>query len=587
MPTGKVKINGVWYTIGGMSEVDKKTIDDAMADNLSAAKAYADGMEAATRLLISTMRSDLSNAQVSMDAYFSDNIVYDAEMTQLNRYLSTLSIDKDLIDKRYDIIYNNQYLSDGASGTPKTDLRNAKTDFDSKYTALINIINSVITDTIVDLVETSQVDNAFVAINQSLNGLDLDFETAIQALAAVYIDHANMGTPIAGLIGSLTDTVEIHTSQITQSATEISQKVSSTTYNNEKTMENWYNFVKSSNPNIIGDLENMLPPEGYSWELRTLPDGAQGRVLYKKHTAGQLIDNGVWVMPEIPVDPKKPYLMEVWIHYADTNSSVYFGREEYMGVDETDPDNGTVGKVVSIMNDDGSAYLVENAIATADQVGTWVKHYAVIPPYDAGDPDSHLTVQSSYTPDFDYKFWDEDSIFLKPKLYLTYNVGNPNIDSEMYVWGMGLYEIGSKINLYKEVEGLNVNVTKQWSEIKQNAHEITLRVTTETFETTMQGFDNRLVDVEGNVPYRVTIKSSNGNFLRNGLGNTTLSAHVWYGVTEVTDLIDDVQVTWRRISDDTVADATWNTTHGNMGKSIPISGDDVDGQAVFEVDITF
>jgi hypothetical protein len=582
MPTGKVKINGVWYTIGGMSEADQTTIDQKMADNLSAAKAYADGLEATTNLLISTMRSDLSNAQVSMDAYFADNIVYDSEMTQLNRYLTTLSTDKAGVDKRYDIIYNNQYLSDNPSGTPKTDLRNAKTDFDAKYTALINTINSVITDTIVDLAEKSQVDNAFIAINQSLNGLGLDFDTAIDALAAVYVDHANMGTPIPGLIGSIGDTVEIHTSQITQTATEITQKVSTTVYNNQKTMDNWYNFVKSNNPNIIGDLESITPPEGYSWELQSLPDGTQGRVLYKKHTGGQLIDNSEWVMPEIKVDPKKPYLMEIWIHYADTNSAIYFGREEYTGV--TDADTGEV--TVSIMNDDGGAYVVENAISTSDQVGTWVKHYAVIPPHDAGDEGSHLTVQSSYTPDFDYKFWDVNTAFIKPKIYLTYNVGNPAINSEMYAWGMGLYEIGSKINLYKEVEGLNINMTKAWSEIDQNATAITLRVTTETYEADMQNLGLRITNVEGNVPYRVTIKSSNGSYFKNGQGTTTLSAHIWFGVTEITDTVDDAQVTWKRISDDTVADQTWNTTHGNTGKSIVVTSDDIDRQAVFECDIS-
>jgi hypothetical protein len=586
MPTGKVKINGVWYTIGGLSEVDKQTIDQQMSDNLDASKAYADGLEATTSLIISAMRTDLSNAQVSMDNYFADNIVYDSEMTQLNKYLTTLDLDKANLDKRYDIIYNNQYLADSVTDTPKTDLKNAKTDFDAKYTSLIGIINDAVLDTIVDLVEKSRVDNAFVSIQQSLNGLDLDFQTAIDALSDVYVQNANLGTPIPGLIGSLSDTVERHTSTITQTATQISQKVSTETYNNEQTQLVWYNFVKSNNPNIIGDLESLTPPDSYSWILQPLPDGTQGRVLYKKHIGGQLIDNTEWVIPEIKVDPKKPYLIEVWVHYSDTNSAIYFGRDEYTGITDTSGGETNGAITLGVQNDDGSAYLVEDVIATSAQIGTWIKHYAVIPPYDAGSADSHLTVQSGYTPDYDYKFWNENTAFIKPKIYLTYNVTNPSLDSEMYVWGMGLYEIGSKINLYKEIENLNVNMTNQWSEIQQNSNEITLRVTTATYNSDMQNVNDRLNNIGANVPYRVVINSSNGSYFKNGQGDTYLSAQIWFGTVDVTDTTDDSQVTWKRISSDPVADETWNTTHGTTGKTIHVTSTDINRQAVFEVDVT-
>jgi hypothetical protein len=587
MPTGKVKINGVWYTIGGMSQVDKQTIDQQMSDNLSAAKAYADGLDATTNLIVATMRSDLSNAQTSMDGYFTDNIVYDSEMAQLNKWLTTLSLDKTNLDKRYDVIYNNQYLADSGSSTPKTDLYNSKADFDSKYTSLISTINTVIVDTKVDLVEKSQVDTAYTNINQSLDALDLDFQTAIDALANVYTQQANLGTPIAGLIGSLSDTVERHTSTITQTATQITQKVDSVTYNNQKTMDTWYNFVKSNNPNMIGDLESIVPPSPYSWSLGTLPDGTQGRVLDKKHTGGNLIDNTQWIMPEVQVDPKKAYLIETWIYYFDANSASYFGRDEYTGVTS----NGTVS--LGSINDDGSAFTVDNVVATSDMVGKWVKHYSVIAPYDAGSDNSHLTTQSSYTPDYDYKFWNENTAFIKPKIYLTYNVNNPALDSEMYAWGLGLYEIGSKINLYKEIENLNQNMTSVQSSITQQANEITLRVTTTQYSSDMQYMNqqindtkNQLNTVAQQVPFYLQILSSNGSVFKNGQVSTTLTAKVYNGTSDVTDTIDASKFTWTRISSDSSGDASWNSAHSSGTKSITITPSDVNIRAVFQCEIT-
>lgn len=224
----------------------------------------------------------------------------------------------------------------------------------------------------------------------------------------------------------------VHTDQIIE-------RVKIEDFENNNASANWYLQVKSSSPNMIGDIETMNPPAPYEWTLTTLPDGSQGRALKRVHVGGSPINNVGWDMPVVEVNPKKAYLLEFYVKPLDSNSRYYYGREEMTA-------SGTP-------NDQGNGpYIVSGRLPDATDLGKWKKHYALIPPHDAGAENSHTTAQSVYTPDQEYKFWNKDSVKIQVKVYLGFGVIDASKNSESYAWGFGLYEVGSVGNLFQSAK---------------------------------------------------------------------------------------------------------------------------------------
>jgi len=80
----------------------------------------------------------------------------------------------------------------------------------------------------------------------------------------------------------------------------------------------------------------------------------------------------------------------------------------------------------------------------------------------------------------------------------------------------------------------------------------------------------------------VQIFSSNGNVFRNGQCYTTMTATVFRGEEDITEEVDASKFNWERISGDSVADESWNTSSKAVGrKSIELTPEDVFGRSVF------
>lgn len=86
-------------------------------------------------------------------------------------------------------------------------------------------------------------------------------------------------------------------------------------------------------------------------------------------------------------------------------------------------------------------------------------------------------------------------------------------------------------------------------------------------------------------PYKVDIISTNGNVFRNGEISTTLQVKIYLGTEDTTDSIPNDKIIWKRTSDDTTGDITWNTAHASGGKSIAITKDDVKLKATFTCEV--
>lgn len=93
-------------------------------------------------------------------------------------------------------------------------------------------------------------------------------------------------------------------------------------------------------------------------------------------------------------------------------------------------------------------------------------------------------------------------------------------------------------------------------------------------------------DIANNIPYKVEITSTNGNAFRNDNIDTTLIAKVYKGQEDITDTIPQGAFTWKRKSDNVSGDNIWNLIYANFHSNIiTITGDDVDGRAVFFCDV--
>ena len=71
------------------------------------------------------------------------------------------------------------------------------------------------------------------------------------------------------------------------------------------------------------------------------------------------------------------------------------------------------------------------------------------------------------------------------------------------------------------------------------------------------------------------------NIFKNGAISTTLTVKVWSGDEEITDLFDDNDFRWTRVSDDAQSDSAWNAAHFGGAKQIVITQNDVWRRATF------
>lgn len=89
---------------------------------------------------------------------------------------------------------------------------------------------------------------------------------------------------------------------------------------------------------------------------------------------------------------------------------------------------------------------------------------------------------------------------------------------------------------------------------------------------------------DGEPSYTVYVESKHGTTFRNGIISTTLSARVYRGGEEITDLIPEGNFSWKRTSLNVESDAIWNSAP-HYGKEIEITEDDVWCKAVFDCEV--
>lgn len=132
-------------------------------------------------------------------------------------------------------------------------------------------------------------------------------------------------------------------------------------------------------------------------------------------------------------------------------------------------------------------------------------------------------------------------------------------------------------DLTEELTNIINNVVATASTANDNASEAYSRAKDVEDRANSGEFDGA-DGADGESAFTVIIDSSAGNIFKNQGINTTLTAHAYYGTTEVTDNVS--KWTWEKHKEDGTIDSTWSRLSTN---EITISATDVQNRAVFYV----
>lgn len=136
---------------------------------------------------------DVSDALGGLDSAvkkaFGDNIVNSSEAMAIQSNIQILDNEKADIDKEYTIIYGNTKLT----GTPKTNLYNAKNEYNTAHASLKSTINSATADRQITDSERNSVNNAFATYRTKLANYKQRVQEALDAIGNKRVDDIQLG----------------------------------------------------------------------------------------------------------------------------------------------------------------------------------------------------------------------------------------------------------------------------------------------------------------------------------------------------------------------------------------------------------
>ena len=107
--------------------------------------------------------------------------------------------------------------------------------------------------------------------------------------------------------------------------------------------------------------------------------------------------------------------------------------------------------------------------------------------------------------------------------------------------------------------------------------------TDSTSTTYNQVFFDTVAIIDNTDPIQVQIQSTGGSVFKNGTGNSTLTARLYQAGTEIDSVTPyKYTYTWKKY----LSDGTLDTTFSKTGKSISVTGDDINVKSTFQVEIT-
>ena len=163
-----------------VENANKKIQDNLKSYSDNAQKAADEANKNATSAMDSanTAKSDVLGLKDFTDEAFEDGIISRSEAVAIGKYTNTVNATKKEVESTYNTLYTNPFLS----GTPKTDLLNAKVTFMGAVDNLLASIQTAISDGKTTITEKEIVDSKFSAFNSAYASLATAIENANKAI---------------------------------------------------------------------------------------------------------------------------------------------------------------------------------------------------------------------------------------------------------------------------------------------------------------------------------------------------------------------------------------------------------------------
>jgi phage minor structural protein len=177
----------LWQTNGSVdlkicivSKADGQSFSSSDWSLATSAKSYIDTAKSELQSDITDVDLRVTSLNTYVDGSFYDGVITLAEAKSIEKYINSLNSEKLDLDNRYTKLFGNAYLTNAIY---KTELSNAKTDFNSKHTALISAINTAISDGLTSATEKTAVDTAFANYRTALGRLSNAMEDALDDIS--------------------------------------------------------------------------------------------------------------------------------------------------------------------------------------------------------------------------------------------------------------------------------------------------------------------------------------------------------------------------------------------------------------------
>lgn len=137
--------------------------------------------------------NDVSNALSTLDKgikdAFGDGIINDSEAKAIGSNIQVLDLEKADVDKEYTTVYSNSKLN----GNAKTNLYNAKVNYDSAHTSLKSAINNAIADKVITDSERTSVNSFFSTYGTRKSEYRQRLQEALDYISTAKVDDVEVG----------------------------------------------------------------------------------------------------------------------------------------------------------------------------------------------------------------------------------------------------------------------------------------------------------------------------------------------------------------------------------------------------------
>lgn len=210
-PAEKQAVDAAFTTYSSSIDLFTTRLEEARISIEQYLKGEADGARAAAAAAEAAANAasqdvaDISGIIDALDTYidgaFHDGVIEEAEAKSIETYINKILTEKASLEATYNKLYTNQFLT----GTPKTNLLNAKVTYFGEVDNLIATINAVISDGKVTPSEKQSVDAVFASYRVDMALLSTRIEEANQSIQNYLKSHADAIDAKVNIAKAITD----------------------------------------------------------------------------------------------------------------------------------------------------------------------------------------------------------------------------------------------------------------------------------------------------------------------------------------------------------------------------------------------